>query len=121
MVAGLMSSGVLLVGTVVAPPAVSVGLLVLAGVAFGLGASNLWVITQRLAGRQAVGRWCGIQLFCGNMSGGVVSAVTGLVVQRTGHFLWAFVLLAGILWVGGLAWLFLVGEIEPVCWKQGSV
>ena len=110
-----------MVATVMAPRAASVALLVMAGAAFGLGSSNLWVITQRLAGRQAVGRWCGIQLFCGNMSGGVGSAVTGYLVQRTGHFIWAFVLLGGILWVGGLAWMFLVGEIEPVCWKGRAI
>ncbi len=121
MIASLMSGGVLMVATVMAPRAASVALLVMAGAAFGLGSSNLWVITQRLAGRQAVGRWCGIQLFCGNMSGGVGSAVTGYLVQRTGHFIWAFVLLGGILWVGGLAWMFLVGEIEPVCWKGRAI
>ena len=103
-----------------APRGLSIGLLLLAGIAFGLGASNIWVITQRLAGRQAVGRWCGVQLFAGNMSGGVVSAVTGYLLQRTGHFTYAFFLLGGLLWVGGLSWAFLVGSVEPVCWKEAA-
>jgi MFS family permease len=117
MIVATFGSGAVLLAMVFAPRTLSIGLLVLAGALFGVGASNLWAISQRLAGRQAVGRWCGIQLFCGNMAGGVTSAVTGFLVQRTGHFLWPFVLLAGILWVGGLSWMFLVGEIEPVCWK----
>jgi MFS family permease len=120
MIAGMGLGGAVMIVTVLAPRAWSMGLLVLAGVTLGMTASNLWVITQRLAGREAVGRWCGIQLFCGNMSGGVGSAVTGYLVQRTGHFLWPFVLISIILWIGGLAWMFLVGRIEPVCWK-GSV
>jgi MFS family permease len=118
MIASLMTGGVLMVATVMAPRGLSIVLLVLAGVAFGMGSSNIWVITQRLAGRQAVGRWCGIQLFCGNMSGGVGSAVTGYLVQRTGHFFWPFFLLACILWIGGLSWKFLVGKVEPVCWPD---
>jgi MFS transporter, ACS family, D-galactonate transporter len=118
-----VTGGALLIATVLAPPTVSIGLLVLAGVAFGMGASNVWVITQRLAGPKAVGRWCGVQLFCSNMSGIVVPAVTGFLVQRTGHFTAAFLLLGAVLWTGALAWMFLVGPIEPVRWKGlgGSV
>jgi len=117
MIAATLVGGLLMIATVLAPRTLSVGLLVLAGVAFGMSASNMWVITQRLAGRQAVGRWCGVQLFLANLSGVVVPAVTGFLVQRTGHFTAAFLLLGVMLWIGALSWIFLVGPIEPVLWK----
>jgi MFS family permease len=118
MITSLASSGVLLSAVVLVARAPSIVFLILAGVAFGLGSPNVWAIAQRLAGLRAVGRWCGVQLFCGNMSGVVVSAVTGYLVQQSGHFNSAFLVTAAVLWVGALAWAFLVGPIEPVEWSQ---
>jgi MFS transporter, ACS family, D-galactonate transporter len=117
MTASLLGGGVLMMALVLAPRAWSMGLLLLAGIAFGAGSSNLWVVSQRFAGREAIGRWCGVQLFCANMSGVVGSAATGYLVQRTGQFLWPFALLAGVLAMGGLSWIFLVGPVEPVKWS----
>jgi len=118
MIASLGAGGVFLSLVVFVPRAQAVVFLLLAGIAFGLGSPNVWAIAQRLAGWRAVGRWCGVQLFCGNMSGVVVSAVTGYLVQRSGHFNSAFLVTAGVLWVGALSWVFLVGPIEPVRWSQ---
>ena len=53
MVAGAGASGVLLGACVIASSAVAIVLLLLAGAAFGLATSNLWAITQTLAGSQA--------------------------------------------------------------------
>jgi len=121
MIASLGAGGVFLSAMVFAPRAQSIIFLILAGIAFGLGSPNVWAIAQRLAGLRAVGRWCGVQLFCGNMSGVAVSAVTGYLVQRSGHFDSAFLVTAGVLWVGALSWAFLVGPIEPVRWSQPEV
>ena len=117
MIASLIGGGVLMMTLALAPRAWSAPVLLLGGVAFGMGAANLWVISQRLAGREAIGRWCGVQLFLANLSGVVGSALTGYLVQRTGHFFWPFAVLAGMLWMGGLSWRFLVGEVEPVRWR----
>ncbi|HEY4978440.1 MAG TPA: MFS transporter, partial [Candidatus Acidoferrum sp.] len=47
----------------------SVIALTLGVIFFGVGASNLWAITQTLAGPRAAGRWTGFQCFVGNLSG----------------------------------------------------
>ena len=88
----------------------------LTGASFGLTSSNMWAITQTLAGSQAVGRWCGLQLFVGNSSGVVAPAVAGFLLDRTGHFFWPFLIVSLCLWLGALTWIFIVGPIEPVDW-----
>ena len=90
----------------------------LTGLSFGLSSSNFWVITQRLAGPRAVGRWCGLQLFVGNSSGIVTPAVAGFLLDRTGNFFWPFLIVSIVLWIGALSWIFIVGPIEPIDWSQ---
>ena len=117
MIAGCMSGGVLLIAVVQAPRQAYVALLLILGVTFGMCSSNVWAITQRLAGQQAVGRWCGIQLFFSNLSGVIAPAVAGFLVQRSGHFTSAFCVVAGVLWAGALVWILVVGKVEPVRWR----
>jgi MFS transporter, ACS family, D-galactonate transporter len=87
----------------------------------GLCTSNLWAITQTLAGPLAAGKWTGLQNFLGNFAGIVSPALTGFVVERTGHFFWAFAVTAGVLLGGAISWAFVVGPVKPVEWKsQGA-
>jgi hypothetical protein len=45
-------------------------LLLMLGISFqGMSASNIWAITQTLAGPYAAGRWTGLQNFVGNLAG----------------------------------------------------
>jgi len=44
-----------------------------------MSASNIWAITQTLAGPYAAGRWTGLQNFVGNLAGVVAPALTGFV------------------------------------------
>jgi ACS family D-galactonate transporter-like MFS transporter len=83
----------------------------------GLCTSNLWSITQTIAGPLAAGKWTGLQNFVGNFAGIVSPALTGFVVQRTGHFFWAFAVTAGVLLAGAISWAFVVGAVEPVQWQ----
>jgi MFS family permease len=84
---------------------------------FGVCASNVWSITQTLAGSRATGRWAGFQSFFGNLAGIVSPALTGYVLQRTGHFYWAFFIVMGVALIGAASWFFLVGRVQPVVWK----
>jgi MFS transporter, ACS family, D-galactonate transporter len=86
----------------------------------GLCNSNLWAITQTLAGPMAAGKWTGVQNFAGNFAGLVVPVLTGYVVERTGHFFWAFAVTAGVLLCGALSWVFIVGPVTQVQWKSRS-
>jgi len=88
--------------------------------AAGLCTSNLWAITQTLAGPLAAGKWTGLQNFVGNFAGIVSPALTGFVVERTGHFFWAFAVTAGVLLGGAISWAFVVGPVKPVEWESQS-
>jgi len=102
-----------------APPAVSVVLLLGAMACFGVSSSNIYAISQRLAGPEAAGRWVGFQNGFGNLSGAVVPVVTGLVLERTGHFALAFYITAGFELLAALFWGAVLGPIEPVVWHGG--
>ena len=73
---------------------ISITLLMLACMSFGVYCSNHWAITQTLAGPLAAGRWTSIQNGVGNLSGIVAPWVTGVVVEKTGAFYLAFVVSA---------------------------
>jgi MFS transporter, ACS family, D-galactonate transporter len=92
--------------------------VVLGIVFFGISSSNVWAITQTLAGPKAAGRWTGFQNCAGNMAGVIGPAITGFVLDRFGHFFWAFVILGVVVLLGILSWLFLVGSVEQVVWRK---
>jgi ACS family D-galactonate transporter-like MFS transporter len=120
MVVGHLVHGAFVMASVVAPPDVSVGLLILAGVGFGMTSSNIWAITQTLAGPRATGRWAGSQNFIGNLSGAVAPALTGVLVDYTGHFFWPFLITTAVAWSGAAVWAFLLGPVEPVVWHTAD-
>ncbi len=115
---GLGLAGIFVGLTVVSGANYCVAALILGLIFFGAYSSNLWAITQTLAGPRAAGRWTGFQNFVGNLAGVVAPALTGFVLQRTGQFYWAFVIMAGIALAGMTSWLFLVGPVEPVIWER---
>jgi MFS transporter, ACS family, D-galactonate transporter len=90
--------------------------LILGVMSFGAVSSNVWAITQTLAGPVAAGRWTGFQNFVGNLAGIVAPWLTGFVLERTGHFSWAFVIMTGVALSGAASWFFIVGPVEPVVW-----
>lgn len=92
--------------------------VILGVISFGLAASNVWAITQTIAGPHAAGRWTGFQNFIGNLAGVVAPSLTGFVLQRTGHFYWAFVILAAVTFAGAACWIFLVGPVQQVSWRN---
>jgi ACS family D-galactonate transporter-like MFS transporter len=102
----------------VAGPAYCVAALMLGIISFGVFASNVWAITQTMAGPNGAGRWTGFQNFVGNLAGIVAPTVTGFVLHRTGQFYWAFLIVATVALVGTLSWFFLVGPVQQVAWRS---
>jgi ACS family D-galactonate transporter-like MFS transporter len=120
MATGLTCTAFFLV--ICAGTAKSSGMIVLlfACAAYGMCSSNVWAITQTLAGPAAVGKWTGLQNSIGNMAGILAPALTGIVVDKTGHFFWAFVITAAVALTGSVFWLFVVGSIKPITWESQS-
>ena len=44
-------------------------------------------------------------------------AITGLVVQKTGHFFWAFAVSAAVVLTGAAIYVFWLGPVAPVTWR----
>src|SRR5258708_5127275 len=87
-----------------------------AAVGCGMSATGLYTFPQTLAGARAVGKWYGWQNGFANFAGIIGPALTGFVLQHTGSFLAPFAITAAICLFGILAWVFLVGRVEPVDW-----
>jgi MFS family permease len=94
----------------------SLVLLTVAYMALGVTVSNLWAISQTLAGPTAAGKWSGAQNCLGAIAGIVAPIVSGFVVQQTGNFSLAFLIMAILALVGAASYVFLVRTIAPIDW-----
>lgn len=96
---------------------IAVASLFVAGVAFGLNSPNIYAIAQTLAGPRAAGKWVGIQNCVGNLAGIVAPIVTGMVVDRTGEFTWAFAVAGAVALTGVVGWGLMIRRVEPINWN----
>ena len=96
---------------------VFVPLLLVSLASFGVAVSNVWSISQTLAGPRAAGRWVGFQNGFGNLAGVIVPIVTGAAVKLTGHFSAAFVALAIVALIGAMGWTLMIGRVQQVVWR----
>jgi MFS family permease len=117
---GLSLAGLLLVVSALANDQTCIALLLAASVSLGLASPQVAAVPQTLAGPQLAGTWASLQAFVGSFGGVIAPILTGLVVNRTGQFFWAFVVTALLGWIGMLSWLFLVGTIRPVVWIEAD-
>jgi ACS family D-galactonate transporter-like MFS transporter len=117
VVTGLCGSTVILPAALVRDNTTAMIFLAFGCLAFGIYVSNHWAITQTLAGPLAAGRWTSLQNGVGNLSGIVGAWLTGVVVDRTGSFVVAFAVAAGVALTGALLWGAVVGPVRQVEWK----
>lgn len=106
MVVGLVIAVISLLGCAMAGPKTWLPFLVGAAVGCGTAGSGIYAIPQTLAGPQLAGRWVGMQNCVANIAGIMAPMLTGVLVQRTGHFSAALILAAAVAAVGALAWVF---------------
>jgi MFS family permease len=118
MILGQVGVGIFLVLTAITQGRVFIEMLALTGTFLGISVCNSWAITQTLAGPLASGRWAGLQNFVGNIAGWVAPMLTGILVDRTGRFYWAFFITAAVAWVGAIGWAWVVGPVVPVDWAK---
>ena len=94
--------------------------LFLAGIGSGMLGSGLLAFAQTLAGPQAAGQWTGLQNGFANLAGVVAPTLTGVLLDRTGSFLAPFSIIALVMVLGGLAWIFAVGRVEQIPWTAAK-
>lgn len=112
-------AGLVLASMIAGVPAIAdadwaMALLMTACLAYGMFASNLFAMTQTMAGPRAAGKWTGLQNGFGNLAGVAAPWFTGWVVQRTGHFYGAFVTAACIAVLGAGFFVLGMGPIRQV-------
>ena len=115
---GMAGAAIFVVPCVLASPAVATVMVILIAASLGISSSNVWAITQTLAGPRAAGRWTGIENFVGNLGGALAPVLTGFVLGRTGHYFWAFAITAVVSLLSALCWAFWIGRVEPVVWAK---
>ena len=115
---GLGVAAVSILACAIASAGASVLLFCLACAALGLVSPNIYAAAQSLAGENAAGRWVGIQNCIGNVAGLIAPLLTGVLVDRTGHFMLAFAITAGICAGGAFVWIFGVGPIVQIDWAH---
>ncbi|MEO7653729.1 MAG: MFS transporter [Bryobacteraceae bacterium] len=120
LVSGLLLCMLMLPAAMATDSRLAMALLIAASLSMGLFTSNVWAVTQTLAGPLAAGKWSGIQNCVGNLGGVVSPFVTGLIVTQTHSFLPAFAIAALMLFAGAAAFLFLVDRVEPLDWSALS-
>ena len=115
---GLALSSAIVGVTMLQSDVAAMSLLLFCCVAFGLYSSNVWPITQTLAGARAAGKWTSFQNGLANLSGVVGPWLTGWIVDKTGHYALAFGLAAAIVLTGAAIFLWGIKSVEPVVWER---
>jgi MFS transporter, ACS family, D-galactonate transporter len=111
----IIAASIVLVG-ILANHAAAVAVLMLTCIGLGMCTSNLWSVTQTLAGPATSGKWTGLQNFTGNLAGWIAPTLIGLIVQRTGSFFYVFVITSVVTLLGAVSWVFIVGPVKPIQW-----
>ena len=117
---GMAGAAIFAIACVLTGPGLSTVAVILTTSFLGMSSSNVWAITQTLAGAQAAGRWTGLQNFVGNFAGIIAPALTGFVLDRTGSFFWPFAITAVMCTLGAASWIFLIGPVKQVAWGAVS-
>jgi MFS family permease len=119
-----VAGGLLLCGAALLPSALvrdttaSLVFVTLASLCLGLFTSNVWAVTQTLAGPEAAGKWTAVQNTIGNLGGVASPLITGWIVDATGSFVLAFIVASAVLFAGALLYVTMVREVRTVPWSQ---
>ena len=114
--AGLTAATIIVPVAIVDNAELAMALLILACLGFGIYTSNLFAITQTLAGARAAGKWTSFQNGFGNFAGVLAPWLTGEVVDHTGRFYVAFLVAACFSLCGAMNFVLGVGPIREVAW-----
>jgi ACS family D-galactonate transporter-like MFS transporter len=109
---GLGLSTVLIAVQITNDVTIAMALLLFACVAFGMYTSNVFAISQTLAGPGAAGQWTGVQNGFANLAGVAAPWFTGWITQETGDFFLAFLAAATAVLISAAAYVFGIRRIE---------
>lgn len=90
-----------------------IAILTLAFFAQGISSTS-WAAVAEIAPKQLIAMTGGVTSFAANLTGIVTPVVIGLIVQRTGSFVWAIDLVAALSLCGTLSYSLLLGRIHRI-------
>ena len=111
---GFSLAAVSLVGCAFASEHTYLACLVACAIGSGAANAGTFAFAQTLAGPKAAGRWVGLQNGIANLAGVTGPALSGFLVDWTGHFAAAFAVAAVITLGGAFAWCVGVPKLEQV-------
>jgi MFS family permease len=111
---------VCMAGMVLLPVAGSIVALIIIQIVAGFASPGVFAIPQIIAGPTASGSWVGVQNAAGNLAGLIAPALTGILIDLTGHFGMAFALVAAVNVLGLIGWLFILPKVEPIDWSRAA-
>ncbi len=88
--------------------------LIVCAIGSGTANAGTFAFAQTLAGPKAAGRWVGLQNGIANLAGVTGPALSGFLVDWTGHFVAAFAVAAAITLCGAFAWCVGVTRLQQV-------
>jgi MFS family permease len=87
--------------------------LLIAASLVGLATGNLLAILQSCAPAEAVGIWTGAENFAGNLAGIIAPLAVGFLITLYGSYVPGFELASIVLFIGILAYWFVIGDLKP--------
>jgi len=87
--------------------------LLIAASLVGLATGNLLAILQSCAPAEAVGIWTGAENFAGNLAGIIAPLAVGFLITSYGSYVPGFELASIVLFIGILAYWFVIGDLKP--------
>lgn len=116
LVGGMLLSAVIAFAVIVPTAAEALALLSVSYASLAFTAASIWSLPGDVSPtRGLVASIGGIQNFASNLAGIITTTVTGILLQISGGSFLAPLMLAGVMCVlGALAYLFIVGRIEPL-------
>lgn len=114
MAIGFSLAAVSLVGCAFASEQTYLACLIACAIGSGTANAGTFAFAQTLAGPKAAGRWVGLQNGIANLAGVMGPALSGFLVDWTGHFAAAFAVAAAITLCGAFAWCVGVVRLQQV-------
>ena len=113
VIAGLLLASTIVLANYVENNALVVGILSVAFFAQAMSSSG-WSVLSEVAPEGTLGIVGGLFGAAANLSGIVTPLVIGIIVQKTGSFIWALAFVGAVAAVGALAWIFLIGDLKVI-------
>jgi ACS family D-galactonate transporter-like MFS transporter len=113
VVAGLLLASTIVLANYAQSNALVVLILSVAFFAQAMSSSG-WAVLPEIAPEGTLGLVGGLFSSAANVSGIVTPLVIGIIIQKTGSFVWALGFVGGVAALGALAWIFLIGDLKPI-------